>query len=258
MQHLFKSFCASALALVLFGLAAPTWAQVCAAPGKDGVSFSRNTYFPGSGTANAGTNVVNFGAARADANAASTAFVAGDLAFVIQMQDALVNNTNTDAYGDGVAGGLATGSTNLRSVGFYEFKRVVAATGVSITLDSPLANTYTTTNADTTSGHRRFQVVRVPQFASLTLPGGTLNVTPWDGATGGLLVLDASGALALNGTTINANAVGFRGGGSQEAAVISGSNVTTYASAQLAGTPPPNQGAAKGEEIGRASCRVRV
>ncbi|WP_291013102.1 hypothetical protein [Hydrogenophaga sp.] len=249
MHRLLKYLCLGVLTLTLIGLVSPAWAQVCGAPGKDGVSFSRNSYFPGSGTAGAGSSVVNFGAARIDANAVSTAFGAGDLALVIQMQDALVNNADSGAYGDGVAGDPATGSTNLRSTGFYEFRRVVAASGGSITLDTPLVNTYTTANADTTSGNRRFQVVRVPQFASVTLPGGILNVTPWNGSTGGLMVIDASGLLNLNSTTINANAVGFRGGGSQNATVISGSNVTTYASAQVAGTPPANLGAAKGEGI---------
>lgn len=224
-------------------------AQVCAAPGKDGVSFSRNTYFPGLGSANAGTSVINFGAARVDANASTTPFAAGDLALIIQMQDALINNTDTAAYGDGVAGDPATGSSGLRSTGFYEFKRVVSATGSAIDLDSPLVNTYTTAGADATNGQRRYQVVRVPQFASLTLPGGTVNVTPWNGSTGGLIVLDASGTLALNGTTINANAVGFRGGGSQEAVINVGNNITTYASAQAGGAPPANLGGAKGEGI---------
>jgi hypothetical protein len=193
-QHLpnmscFRTFFQAVLALVLALGASLAQAQVCAAPGKDGVSFSRNTYFPGQGSAAAGASVVNFGTARADANAASTPFAVGDLALVIQMQDALVNNTDSSAYGDGTAGDPASGSTNLRSAGFYEFKRVVAATGGSITVDSPLLNTYTTANADATTGQRRFQVVRVPQFASLTLPGGTVNVTPWDGSTGGLLAL---------------------------------------------------------------------
>ena len=238
-----------ALGLLLLCVSLLTQAQVCAAPGKDGTTFSRNTYFPGLGSAAAGSTVVNLGSARSDANAATTPFAVGDLALVIQMQDALLNNTDSAAYGDGAAGDPATGSTSLRSAGFYEFRRVVAVAGGSLTLDAPLSNTYTTANADATSGHRRFQVVRVPQFASLTLPGGTVNVTPWDGSTGGVIVLDVSGTLALNGTTINADAAGYRGGGSQEATVISGSGVVTYASAQVAGAPPANLGAAKGEGI---------
>ncbi|WP_439113833.1 hypothetical protein [Hydrogenophaga sp.] len=235
----------------------PAMAQVCAAPGKDGVSFSRNTYFPGVGTANTGASLVNFGGARTDSNAATTGFAAGDLALVIQMQDALVNNSNTNAYGNGVAGNPATGSTNLRNAGVYEFKRVVAATANSITLASPLANTYTNANAGTATGHRRFQVIRVPQFASLTLPGGTLNVTPWNGSTGGVFALDVSGTLNMNGTIVSADGSGFRGGGAQAAVSTTGSNITTYASAQAAGTPPANLGAAKGEGIAGTPLFVR-
>lgn len=237
------------LAVSFFGLWGHAWAQVCAAPGKDGVTFSRNSYFPGVGTASAGSSVVTIGTARVDGNAATTSFGVGDLALIIQMQDALINNANSGSYGDGTGGDPATGSTSLRSAGLHEFKRVVAVTGSSITFDSALANTYTTANADTTTGNRRFQVVRVPQLASVTLPGGTLGVTPWNGSTGGLIVLDASGTLNLNGTTISANASGFRGGGSQESTSQTGNNITTYASAQGGGTPPANLGAAKGEGL---------
>jgi uncharacterized repeat protein (TIGR01451 family) len=228
---------------------APAWAQVCAVPGKDGVTFARNSYFPGVGTASAGATTVNIGAARVDANAATTAFAVGDLALIIQMQDSSINNNNTNAYGDGVAGDPATGSTALRSSGRYEFKRVVAVGGGNITVDSGLSNTYTDANATATDGNRRWQVIRVPQFASLTLPGGTLGVTAWNGATGGVFILDVSGTLNLNNTTINADAVGFRGGGSQEATVISGVGAVDYATAQVAGAPPANRGAAKGEGI---------
>ncbi len=239
----------------LFGLclllaAGAVWPQVCGAPGKDGVTFARNTYFPGTGVASALATTVNFGAARVDANASSTAFAVGDMALIIQMQDASVNNTtNTGVYGDGVAGDPGSGSTSLRNSGLYEFKRVTAATATSITLDSALANTYTNANANATDGNRRWQVVRVPQFASLTLPGGTIGTTAWNGATGGLFILDVSGTLSLNNTTITAAGVGFRGGGSQEATVISGAGVIDYASAQAAGAPPANRGGAKGEGI---------
>ncbi len=224
-------------------------AQVCATPGRDGVTFSRNTYFPGVGTAAAGTNTVAIGAARVDADAAATAFAVGDLALIIQMQDALINNTNTGAYGDGVAGDPARGSTDLRSAGFYEFKRVTAVGAGTVSFDSPLANTYATANADTVTGNRRFQVVRVPQFASLTMPAGTTTVPTWNGATGGLIVLDSSGALNLNGAVIDANAKGFRGGGSQEQAITSGLNTVDYAAAAGTGAPPNTLGAAKGEGI---------
>jgi uncharacterized repeat protein (TIGR01451 family) len=222
------------------------YAQVCAAPGRDGVTFSRNTYFPGVGTAPLGTTTVNIGTARADVDAATTTFAVGDLALIIQMQDALVNNSNTAAYGDGVAGDPAQGTTNQRNAGIYEFKRVTAVGASSVTFDSVLANTYVTANADGTTGNRRFQVIRVPQFASVSLPTGTTTVPAWNGATGGLIVLDSSGNLNLNGAVIDANGKGFRGGGSQEQAISSG---VDYAVAAGTGTPPNTLGAAKGEGI---------
>jgi uncharacterized repeat protein (TIGR01451 family) len=224
-------------------------AQVCAAPGRDGVTFSRNTYFPGVGTAPLGTTTVNIGSARADVDAANTAFAVGDLALIIQMQDALVNNSNTAAYGDGIAGDPAQGTTDQRNAGIYEFKRVTAVGASSVTFDSVLANTYVTANADGTTGNRRFQVVRVPQFASVSLPAGTTTVPAWNGATGGLIVLDSSGNLNLNGAVIDANGKGFRGGGSQEQAISSGLNIVDYAVAAGTGTPPNTLGAAKGEGI---------
>lgn len=237
--------------VVLAGLLSTghSFAQVCGAPGKDGVTFSRNTYYSGVGTANSGATLVNLGTALVDTDAATTAFSVGDLALIIQMQDALVNNTNTDAYGDGVFGGTASGYSDLRNAGLYEFKRVTAVAGSSISFDSGLINTYTTSNADTTTGNRRFQVVRVPQFASVSMPSGTLIVPTWNGSTGGLIAVDASGNLNLNGVTINANEKGFRGGGSQPEAITSGSNIVDYAVAAGTGVPPNTLGAAKGEGI---------
>ena len=238
------------LCLCLLLSTGSAWSQVCGAPGKDGVAFARNTYFPGTGTAAAGSTTLNFGTARVDADASTTAFAVGDMALVIQMQDSSIDNTtNTGVYGDGVAGDPGSGSTSLRSSGLHEFKRVTSATGTSISFDVPLANTYTNANASVTDGNRRWQVVRVPQFASLTLPGGTIATTSWNGTTGGIFVLDVSGSLSMNNTTVTAAGVGFRGGGSQESTVISGAGVIDYASAQAAGTPPANRGGAKGEGI---------
>jgi uncharacterized repeat protein (TIGR01451 family) len=238
------------LAVLLYLLVSgQVFAQVCATPGRDGVAFSRNTYFPGVGTAAAGTSTVAIGAARVNADAATTAFVVGDLALIIQMQDALINTTNTGAYGDGSAGDPARGSTDLRSAGFYEFKRVTAVGAGTVSFDSVLGNTYVTANADAITGNRRFQVVRVPQFASVSLPAGTLTVPAWDGGTGGLIVLDSSGTLNLNNATIDANGKGFRGGGSQNQAISSGVNIVDYAAVAGTGTPPNTTGAAKGEGI---------
>src|SRR3990170_1491665 len=99
---------------------------VCAIPGFDGpggtLSGIVNTYYPGSATTAAGSTSISVGSPSGSA----TAIAAGDLLLVIQMQDAEIDSTNTDAYGDGGVGDPATGSTNLNNAGQYEY---VVATG---------------------------------------------------------------------------------------------------------------------------------
>src|SRR5262245_42813623 len=75
----------------------------CATPGRDGsgsITGVVNAYYPGTATAAAGATSITLGAARG-APAAQTAIASGDLLLVIQMQDAAINSTNTDSYGDG-------------------------------------------------------------------------------------------------------------------------------------------------------------
>src|ERR1700675_1023923 len=74
---------------------------VCATPGKDGaggtLSGVVNTYYRASANGNlaAGTNSVTLAAALP---AAGTPIAVGDLLLIIQLQDALINNTNTSSY----------------------------------------------------------------------------------------------------------------------------------------------------------------
>src|SRR5690349_22519600 len=69
-------------------------AAACATPGRDGTATLTgviNTYYPGSGTAAAGSTSIALGAAAG----ASTPIAVGDLVLVIQMQDAAIDSTNT-------------------------------------------------------------------------------------------------------------------------------------------------------------------
>ena len=206
--------------------------QVCGNPGNDGSAGSLsgiiNAYRPGTATAVAGSTSISVGAVRG-----SGTIAAGDMLMVMQMQDAAINSTNTDAYGDGTAGdGNGSGSTNLNNTGRYEF---VIANGpvvggvVSITgtgAGNGLLYTYTDANATPTQGQRRFQVIRVPQYTTATVTG-TITASPWDGSSGGVVVADIVDALALNGNTINVNGLGFRGAGGLQLAGGTGTN-TSY------------------------------
>ncbi len=195
---------------------------VCAIPGFDGpggtLSGIVNTYYPGSATTAAGSTSISVGSPSGSA----TAIAAGDLLLVIQMQDAEINSTNSDAYGDGGVGDPATGSTNLNNAGRYEYVVAtgpVAAGSLPIVGDGSgggLVYTYTDAAATLTQGQRRFQVIRVPQYSTATL-SSTLTALPWNGAIGGVLAIDVAGTLTLGGT-VSVDALGFRGGGGRQVA----------------------------------------
>ena len=140
------------------------------------------------------------------------------------MQDAAINTTDTDAYGDGTGGdGEARGATAQNSTGRYEYAVAASAVpvgGGTLTLTSGLLNTYTSAAATATQGQRRFQVIRVPQYVTATLSSG-LTAAYWDGSSGGVLAVDVQGALALGGATVDLSGRGFRGGGGRQ---LAGSN----------------------------------
>lgn len=120
-------------------------------------------------------------------------FAVGDQILIIQMQGASVVTLNNITFGN---------ITSYGGAGTYEFKNITAISGLSITVNSPLTNTYDVVNGAT-------QIVRVPVMCQPTVTS-TLNCTPWNGTTGGVLALEA-GTLTLN-SDLNVNAAGFRGG----------------------------------------------
>lgn len=202
-------------------------AQVCGSPGDDGPGGTLtgvvNTYFPGSGTANAGTSSVTVGAS--NIFGAATPIAAGDLLLIIQTQDASINSNNSSSYGDGNSGAPASGVTNLNSAGRFEF--AVATNGIStaggtISLKAALTYSYNRAAATSTKGQTTFQVIRVPQYSSATLSSG-LTAAEWDGTSGGVLVIDVAGNLAAAGT-VSVDGLGFRGGGTQQWSGGTGAN----------------------------------
>ena len=171
-----------------------------------------NTYYPGTATATAGSTSITLGTA----TGAATAIASGDLVLILQMQDAAINSSNSSSYGDGISG---SGSTNLNNAGAYEYATAtsaVPATGGTLTVTAAgpgggLLYTYTSAAASVTQGARKFQVVRVPNYTTATL-GAALTGSAWNGSTGGILALNLSGTLTLNGATVHMDGLGFRGG----------------------------------------------
>lgn len=210
-----KSRLGALVAALLIALYAPMMsAQTCGNPGQDGpgtISGVVNTYYPAANstqTVAAGATSIALGAAATDGS--TTPIASGDMVLVIQMQDATINTSNNSNYGAG--NGTGTGLTG-GTAGFYEFAiatNAVPISGGTLTIAAGLTNTYSNAPYGT-QGQKRFQVVRVPQYASATL--GSVSAAAWNGSTGGIVAFDVAGSLNLGGGTINASGKGFRGGG---------------------------------------------
>lgn len=230
---------------------------VCATPGKDGAAptFSTstivNTYFPpaAAGALAAGSTTVTIGAAAA--SGAQTPIAIGDLLLIIQMQDAAINSTNTSSYGDGAAGDPANGATALNNSGNFEFvtaaRNVGVAGGVLIFKGSGagggLLNTYTSAAyVAGTQGQRTYQIIRVPQYTNVTL-SSNLTAMAWNGATGGVLAIDAASQLTLGGT-VSVDSMGFRGGGGRILNGATGNNTDYLTLATVATNGSKGEGIA--------------
>lgn len=167
-------------------------ANLCATPGKDGVGAITgivNSYYPGAANTIVPIGATSIAVGPINTAGSTTPIAAGDLILIIQMQDATINSTDTDAYGNGTGGDVtpptgvttaplssigASGATNLNNVGFYEYAVATGpVTAGAIPISSNTTNSYRNQAATTTQGQRTYQVVRVPQYSSGTLSGTT-------------------------------------------------------------------------------------
>ena len=252
---------------LIFSQTAFAQPATCAAPGKDGITYSAPSYYPGNATVAAGATSIALGPIRTGTGAGTTPLSAGDLVLLIQMQDAQYNNSNSIAYGDGLTG---RGWTNINNAGRYEFRRVVSFAAGTLVVDQGLGFAYTRAAPSAgagaaENGNRRFQVIRVPQFSAVTL-AGTLSPPEWNGETGGVWVIDVAGNLDMGGATVDASALGFRGGGGWPNNQINGAVDYVGIAAFVATLPggacnvngaAGNRGAAKGEGIAGTPRLVR-
>jgi hypothetical protein len=143
---------------------------------------------------------------------------AGDLLLIVQMQGATINTSDSANFGT---------VANLANAGLHEFIEVAAVDRPNnlITLGNGcqgLKNAYDTSGAA--------QVVRVPQFATLTVSStGTVTSLPWDGTRGGVVAVHVQGTLSLLGT-MDVSAQGFRGGVTDTTSAAAGVDQVLYRS----------------------------
>lgn len=126
--------------------------------------------------------------------------VANDLLLVVQQQGADLDPQNTVRYGE---------VTDLRSAGRYEFISVIS-------LDPALGKIQVTSgcgglkNDYQAAGH--VQIIRVPQYRSLTVSAGASVVAPaWDGQVGGVIAMQVRDTVTVDGS-LDVSGLGFRGG----------------------------------------------
>ena len=237
------------ISLMTLGVTVPAHAQsnvacpsvlpsAAGTPGAAGGQVVDTYYAPIiAGTMAAGS--VNFapGAAR---GAAHTLAV-GDVLLIIQMQGAAYNSTNTSAFGDGTTkgSGYTTGATAI--AGGYEFVTITAVNTVfgftfytiaGAGTGGGTVHAYVSAAPTATQGAETYQTVWFPRYASVTL-SGDITALPWDGTTGGLVVLDSKGTLNLNGHNITVNGKGFRGG-----LAIRSSGTNAFANTDFVQTSP--------------------
>ncbi|MGA8764197.1 MAG: hypothetical protein WB562_15120, partial [Candidatus Sulfotelmatobacter sp.] len=221
-----------------------------AAPGTN-LTGVVNTYYPGTASVAAGAKSIPVGTP----TGAGTAITAGNLLLVIQIQDAGINDSNSVVYGNGSTG---SGFTAINNAGNYEF---VTATGAVSGGAVPIAGTgssgglifgYNSAATSANKGQSTYQVVLVPQYTTATLAAAGLTASPWNGSTGGVLALDASSTLTLNGATVSVNGAGFRGGAGMQLNGNAGGANTDYlhaAPAAYTGVVENGVDAPKGEGI---------
>lgn len=124
----------------------------------------------------------------------SSAFSVGDRVLIIQMQGAVIDESNSSSFGDLVS---------LGNAGNYEFATICAIPNSNEILAKNIQRSYDPSGT--------VQLVRVPVYDSATTTG-IVTAMPWDGSIGGILAFECTGTFTMN-DDIYLKGVGFHGGG---------------------------------------------
>jgi large repetitive protein len=117
-----------------------------------------------------------------------------------------VNSNSGFAAGDEIVIMQMRGS----GMGNYETKTITSTTATTLSFGSALSYNYTSYSA----GSAVAQVVKIPQYSSVSITGGgVLTVNSFDGITGGLMFFRSSGNVAITSGAISVKGKGFAGGG---------------------------------------------
>lgn len=160
-----------------------------------GVLYAQTTVISGVINAYAKVTGIDY-CGRTLAVESSAGFIAGDKALIIQMKGAIHDSSSADSS---VFGRIRDYGT----AGNFEFVNVEAVAGNSLKLREILLRNY--------DPARAVQIIKVPRYVTAAIKG-TLTCPPWNGSTGGVLVVEASGAIDIQSGVIDVSGRGFRGG----------------------------------------------
>jgi gliding motility-associated-like protein len=125
--------------------------------------------------------------------AAPDLFQSGDKVLLIQMQGAMINETNTASFGDVL---------DYQHAGNYEFADISFINGSNIYFEKKILRTY--------DPNASVQLVRTPVYDDAIVTS-ELTCPDWNGNTGGIISLIVNGTIELR-AKINSSGKGFRGG----------------------------------------------
>ena len=227
-RYVFRLLFLRCLASLFVAFVAPAAiGQICAPPSSLGTAPSSgivNNYYAGNGTLNVGAVSLTLGAIDSRAPATVTLAI-GDLLVVMQMQDASINTSNNNTYGN--SSGSGAGSTSVGRSGLFEFVRITSI-GASIGFTPALNNSYVQAAATAAAAQKTYQVIRVAQYSSLTASG--ITAPAWNGTTGGVAAVDVQNTLTLGSGTVEGvtnrafflGGKGFRGGAGRQLGTAGG------------------------------------
>ena len=152
-------------------------------------------------------------------------FATGDRVIIMQMQGATAGAQSNTLFGS---------VSDYGKCGKLEMNTIASIYGNTITLQTQLV-----TNFDFANGS--VQLVKVASGSDVVV--NSLTAKPWDGESGGVIAIEASNTLTINGD-INASGRGFRGGVSNVANLNCNQHEYSYPATSL-------DGAAKGEGVAK-------
>lgn len=121
-------------------------------------------------------------------------FAVGDKIIILKMKGALIDQSNTAAYGD---------TTTLGEAGKYIFTNIIAINGINNTITvSPFCDVF--------ADDSYLQMVTVPIYPNPTITA-PLTCQQWNGFDGGILIFETPGTLTFNDNIVT-EFKGYRGG----------------------------------------------